>query len=81
MSKASDKLLREAMALPREQLESLVERLVAALQNGHSPGEFEEEWNAEALDRTEAYERRELTAVDAYEALAALRAQIGRAHV
>jgi len=78
VSEPSDKLFRQAMALPREQLESLVERLVAALPRKVSPGEFEEEWNAEALERAEAYERGELTAVDAYEALAALRARRAR---
>ncbi|MBO6938546.1 MAG: addiction module protein [Deltaproteobacteria bacterium] len=72
MSSRSDKLFREAMALPKEQLESLVERLVAALPRG-MPGEFEAEWNREAIARAEAYESGELTAVDAYEALAALR--------
>ena len=77
VSEPSDKLFEEAMALPREQLESLVERLVAALPRKVSPGEFEEEWAAEALDRAEAYERGDLTAVDAYEALAALRARRG----
>ena len=75
MSEPSDKLFREAMALPREQLEALVERLVAALPRKVRPGEFEAEWNAEAVERAEAFERGELTAVDAYEALAALRAR------
>jgi putative addiction module component (TIGR02574 family) len=75
MSSETEKLFREAMALPREELQSLVERLLAALPREGTPGELEEEWNAEAVDRAEAYERGELSTLDASEALAEIRAR------
>ena len=66
MSADSKQVLRDALALPPQELAELVEQLLATLQSPPDP-KLDELWAREAEDRLDAYDRGELPAVPAEE--------------
>jgi len=77
MSADSEQILRDALALPPEELAELVEQLLATLQSPPDP-KLDEFWAREAEDRLNAYDRGELKAVPAEEVFEAIRRQRGK---
>jgi putative addiction module component (TIGR02574 family) len=72
MSADSKQILRDALALPPEELAELVEQLLATLQSPPDP-KLDELWAREAEDRLNAYDRGELKALSAEEVFEGLR--------
>ena len=64
MSADSKQVLRDALALPPQELAELVEQLLATLQSPPDP-KLVELWAREAGDRLDAYDQGELAAVPA----------------
>jgi putative addiction module component (TIGR02574 family) len=64
MSAISKQILRDALALPPQELAKLVEQLLATLQTPSDP-KLDELWAREAEDRLAAYDRGDLAAVRA----------------
>lgn len=77
MSADSKQILRDALALPPEELAALVEQLLATLQSPPDP-KLDELWTREAEDRLNAYDRGELKAVPAEEVFETIRRQRGK---
>ena len=74
MSADSKQILRDALALPPEELAQLVEQLLATLQSPPDP-KLDELWAREAEDRLNAYDRGELEAVPAESVFETIRRQ------
>jgi len=70
---AAQKILAEALALPAEEREALVD----ALSNSLDPVELSPEWKAEIDRRLERIERGDAVLLDAEAHLRALRAKYG----
>ena len=68
MSKRGAEVLEEALSLPPEDRAELAERLLTSL-DASPGGRIDRMWAAEAEDRIEAFERGEIKAVSADDAL------------
>jgi putative addiction module component (TIGR02574 family) len=73
------RVIDEALRLPAEVRAALAGELLASLDDSEVEPDREAAWNAEIRNRIEAYERGEVTAVPADEALAQVRAIRGKA--
>jgi len=73
MTDTADDVAKRAKALPRAELESLVDELLVSLHEAGEPA-LNEAWNAEIERRVAAYDRGEVQAIPAEEVLARARA-------
>jgi putative addiction module component (TIGR02574 family) len=73
------RVIDEALRLPAEVRAALAGELLASLDDSEVEPDREAAWNAEIRNRIDAYERGEVTAVPADEALAQIRAIRGKA--
>jgi len=76
VTSTAKKILDEALALPDEEREALVEVLITSLQ-WDSPEDVERAWSEEIVRRLERHERGETVAVDWDEAKRRIRARHG----
>jgi len=76
VTSAAKKILDEALSLPDQDREALVEVLITSLEQD-SPEDVEKAWSQEIVRRLERHERGETVAVDWDEATRRIRAKHG----